>query len=74
MGSETWADSIFPPYPSTIYGAIRSWLIFEKGGLKDFKEGKFKEELGTENEKGSLLIKGPFLKKMMRCFYHVHLI
>ncbi len=63
MGSETWADSIFPPYPSTIYGAIRSWLIFEKGGLKDFKEGKFKEELGTENEKGSLLIKGPFLKK-----------
>ncbi len=63
MGSETWADSIFPPYPSTVYGAIRSWLIFEKGGLKKFKEGEFKEELGTENEKGSLSIKGPFLKK-----------
>ncbi len=63
MGSETWADSIFPPYPSTVYGAIRSWLIFEKGGLRKFKEGEFKEELGTENEKGSLSIKGPFLKK-----------
>ncbi len=63
MGSETWADSIFPPYPSTVYGAIRSWLIFEKGGLRDFKEGKFKGELGTEKEKGSLFIKGPFLKK-----------
>jgi CRISPR type III-B/RAMP module-associated protein Cmr3 len=46
MGTETWATSIFPPYPSTVYGAIRSWLIFEKGGLKEFDEGKFKEELG----------------------------
>ncbi len=63
MGAETWANSIFPPYPSTVYGAIRSWLIFEKGNLKDFKDGKFKEELGTEKEKGSLHIKGPFLKK-----------
>lgn len=68
MGAEAWATSIFPPYSSTIYGAIRSWLIFEKGGLRDFKEGKFKEELGTENEKGSLSIKGPFLKKSDEVF------
>jgi len=24
MGEETWADGIFPPYPSTIYGALRA--------------------------------------------------
>jgi len=61
MGAETWANPIFPPYPSTVYGAIRTWIIFEKGSLKDFKEGKFKEELGTPSEKGSLKIKGPFI-------------
>lgn len=24
MGEETWADGLFPPYPSVIYGALRS--------------------------------------------------
>lgn len=27
MGDESWADGIFPPYPSVIYGALRSWFI-----------------------------------------------
>jgi len=27
MGSESWADGIFPPFPSTILGAIRTWYI-----------------------------------------------
>ncbi len=27
MGSETWADGVFPPFPSTILGAIRSKYI-----------------------------------------------
>lgn len=61
MGMETWAEITFPPTPSTLYGAIRSWLIFEKGDLKSFKNGKLKEELGTVSEKGTLKIKGPFL-------------
>jgi len=61
MGDDTWADSVFPPYPSTIYGAIRTFFIFEKGNLKEFKEGKFKDEIGTTSEKGSLKIIGPFL-------------
>lgn len=63
MGAESWADIIFPPNPSTLYGAIRTWLIFEKGDLKSFIEGKFREELGTPNEKGKLRIKGPILFK-----------
>jgi len=61
MGSETWANPIFPPYPSTVYGAIRTWLIFEKGNLREFEEGKYKEELGTITEKGRLTIRGPFI-------------
>jgi len=61
MGAETWANPVFPPYPSTLYGAIRTWLIFERGTLKDFESGKFKDELGTPTEKGSLNIKGPFI-------------
>ena len=24
MGEETWADAVFPPYPSVVYGALRS--------------------------------------------------
>lgn len=63
MGDDTWSDSVFPPNPSTIYGAIRTFLIFEKGSLKEFKEGKFKDEIGTPLEKGSLKIIGPFLYK-----------
>lgn len=27
LGSETWADGVFPPFPSTILGAIRTWYI-----------------------------------------------
>jgi len=43
MGAESWTEIIFPPNPSTLYGAIRTWLIFAKGSLKDFKEGRFKQ-------------------------------
>ncbi len=26
-GEETWADGTFPPYPSTLFGALRTWYI-----------------------------------------------
>jgi CRISPR-associated protein Cmr3 len=29
MGAETWADGIFPPYPSVIFGALRSKYFSE---------------------------------------------
>lgn len=32
MGEETWADGIFPPPPSVLYGAIRTALISEQMG------------------------------------------
>ena len=71
MGAETWANPVFPPYPSTLYGAIRTWLIFEKGNLEDFKNGKFKEEIGTTTEKGKLKIKGPFVALENNLFFPV---
>ena len=61
MGGETWANQIFPPYPTTVYGAIRSWLVFEYGGLKSFSQGDFKDDLGDLYQKGSLSIDGPIL-------------
>ncbi|QSZ27585.1 type III-B CRISPR module-associated protein Cmr3 [Aceticella autotrophica] len=60
-GEDTWADLVFPPYPSTLYGAIRSYLIFKNGTLKDFYNGKFKDILGTPEEKAKFSIKGPLL-------------
>lgn len=61
MGSETWAEPIFPPYPSTVYGAIRAWLISEKGGYERFKKGELEQELGTPSKKGSMRIIGPIV-------------
>ena len=71
MGSETWAEPIFPPYPSTVYGAIRTWLIFERGDLEKFKSGDFKEELGTPEKKGTLKIRGPFISLKNTLYFPV---
>ncbi len=46
MGDDVWADGIFPPLPSVIYGALRSAFMFQQGitdpkkvitDTKDFK-------------------------------------
>ena len=31
-GDETWADGVFPPYPSVVYGALRTWFISQDPG------------------------------------------
>ncbi|SHF38204.1 CRISPR-associated protein Cmr3 [Thermoanaerobacter uzonensis DSM 18761] len=62
-GEDTWTDFVFPPYPSTVYGAIRSYLIFKMGSLRDFIEGKFRDILGVPGEPAKFTIKGPFLMK-----------
>lgn len=39
MGEETWADSIFPPPPSVIYGALRTaWASENNIPLKEIEE------------------------------------
>jgi len=55
MGQETWADGVFPPYPSVVYGALRSAYFAEHI-----------EELGkanqTDDPTAGLVIKGLFLE------------
>jgi len=55
MGEETWANGIFPPYPSVIYGALRSAYF-----------SNHIDELEKANQKGDrtkdLRINGIFLK------------
>lgn len=44
-GEETWADGMFPPYPSVIYGAVRSWFLSNIGKINDHsieESGKIK--------------------------------
>lgn len=74
IGLDTWADIVFPPPPSTFYGALRSYFIFRGGTLYEFRKGihKFKEIIGEvvengENDQkakyGNLGLKGIFLYK-----------
>lgn len=61
MGDETWSDIVFPPHPSTFYGALRSFIIFNREGLKAFKEGKYIEDIGSPESRGGMRIYGPLL-------------
>jgi len=47
MGEETWADTIFPPYLSTIYGALRTAWFSEN--IKEF-EKLSRNDFNTEND------------------------
>jgi CRISPR-associated protein Cmr3 len=55
-GEDTWADTMFPPYPSVIYGALRSAYFAEDVSKLDFAN--------TENDPTSgLIIKNICLKQ-----------
>ncbi len=44
MGDEAWADGIFPPSPSVIYGALRSlWISQQEGGFTEENISNSKE-------------------------------
>jgi len=63
MGEDTWADGIFPPLPSTLYGAMRSAYIAHKGDLKKFHDGAMEKQIGTPDKNGNFRIKGIYLKR-----------
>jgi CRISPR-associated protein Cmr3 len=42
FGEETWADVIFPPFPSTFYGAIRTMWFSEN--IQEFSEANIPED------------------------------
>lgn len=59
-GEDNFSDFIFPPYPSTFYGLIRTNILFNFGSINEFKRGEHKyQEVLT---KDSIEIKGPFIK------------
>lgn len=43
-GNNSWSETIFPPYPSTIYGAFRSFIIFNHGNLDEFLQGRHRAQ------------------------------
>ncbi len=64
-GIETDAYTLFPPYPRTIYGALRS-LILSSSSKVDWQMGwqdneQLKEVVGTFDSFGTLTIKGPLV-------------
>jgi len=65
MGVDNFSHYIFPPFPPTFYGALRTAIINSKATVKDFLnaniEGDVKTVVGDISEFGSLEIKGPFI-------------
>lgn len=60
--SDHRAESLFPPYPSVIQGAIRSHHLVVKG--VDLRDPKLIESMvGTTDNYGDLRLRGPFLAK-----------
>lgn len=55
-GEETWAEGIFPPYPSTLYGALRTLWFAEN--IEELKKAKIPDD-PTKNIK----INGIFIKR-----------
>jgi CRISPR-associated protein Cmr3 len=63
MGDQSAAFGIFPPYPSTVYGAIRTGVISQSKGYSSFCAGDMAAEIGTPEDitSTSLRLKGIFL-------------
>ncbi len=62
IGEETWADTIFPPFPPTIYGALRTAWFSEN--IKEFERLKSDNKLNSnEDPTKDLKINNIFIKK-----------
>ena len=55
MGDETWANGIFPPFPSVFYGALRSiWFASDLNKLADATNDRKNQKEKTLNRDKSL--------------------
>ena len=70
MGDQSAAFGIFPPYPSTVYGAIRTGVIAQNKGFASFCAGDMAAEIGTPEDLTftSFRLRGIFLWKD-ECLY-----
>lgn len=64
-------ESIFPPNPRTVYGALRAWgfshnSVFLSGSGPNPGEGPIKSVLGDKEGFGSLRMKGPVLCRIRK--------
>lgn len=67
-----WATGIFPPLPSTIYGALRSAAISQKSNISDFYSDRdidIREEIGTVKKNGTLSIRSQVIEYKEMNFY-----
>lgn len=62
MGDDTWAEGVFPPSSSTLYGTMRTSYIAYKGDLRRFKNRAMKSTIGTPEDYGSFSIKGVYIR------------
>lgn len=67
-GENNEASSFFPPFPRTLYGALRSKGILSAGGrlVQGDPTWGAEEHYGKFNAFGSLRLKGPFLARIPR--------
>lgn len=66
-GSDTYSTYIFPPYPSTIYGALGTFLIYYRGDLESFIERKQKNQIKP------IELIGPIIYKENEAYFPVPL-
>ncbi len=59
-GSGHRAESLFPPYPSVIQGAIRTYRMIHE----NIKQEDVEEKLGTAYDYKKLEVRGPFIAKL----------
>lgn len=68
-GADVWTGTIFPPYPATIYGMLRTFFINMVSTNIDHADyfanipDEYKGLLGKKDEYGSLSLVGPFFGK-----------
>lgn len=67
-GEDHQADSIFPPLPSVIQGAVRShYLVARNVPLND--KGNIEQAVGTSTDYKTLRLQGPFLRRKDELFF-----
>jgi CRISPR-associated protein Cmr3 len=65
-----FADSIFPPLPSVVQGALRShYLVLEKVSLTKENKVEIARVVGTATDFRDLRIRGPFLCKGQELYF-----
>lgn len=61
-GGQAGVNGRFPPFMSTLQGAIRTTLAYRQGWSPEMPH-KWPKELGTPDDLGQLKLKGPYLLK-----------